>query len=94
MENDKSCFNCRYFLPYYVMSEKGRFLKILYRGHCISRNTNVNQSQKIIDRGGVCKFWEDENIVIEKRKKNIFETIEQIQNQLSHIEQILKEDLR
>jgi len=80
-EIEKSCKNCRYYCQHYVKSDK-KFVAANC-GHCKKR---VGKSLEI------CRHWESMEIVLEKRKRSIINTIEDMAKRLNEITEVLTDN--
>ena len=90
LNNGHGCTNCAYYMPHYILTEEGRFIKIA-EGHCINRNYTLAQSAKIIKRNLPCGFWDERQKLIEERVEHIVVRLRAMANSIEEISAVLKD---
>ena len=85
-----SCESCAFYMPHYILTEEGRFMKIA-EGHCLNRNYTLAQSAKIIKRGLPCGFWEERRQLIDERTEHIVSRLHSMANSIEEIAAVLKD---
>lgn len=78
-QNNKECYNCKFFIPHYIKSKDCKFLKI-DKGHC-TKNIKRNHKKE-------CAFFDCKNFETEKKQ-----TEEDLANKLNYIIKLLNETL-
>lgn len=91
MEENKSCYNCRYFYQHYVVY-KYKILS-LNCGHCSKRTIKVKEKSKFPFKEG-CGFWEDNKFILEKQKEILTSKLSVMARDIHNIAIILKEKER
>ncbi len=91
MEQEKKCENCKYFMMHYVKS-KTIFMAIK-QGHCTNGEIHWNIRKHNMPCNNVCEKWESNEKKKKERKETIKAVLINMRTTLSHIEQILKDDL-
>lgn len=92
MENEKNCYNCGHFTPYYFRYKIDKFIKINNVGHCSCPQIFKYQFNKIIKNQLPCECWYPVEEDIEKYKMSIFDKIDNIHMQLNCIASFLEEN--
>ena len=91
VKNVNKCRSCGYYAEHYIKTAKG-FEEVTGCGHCLCRNLNNAQSDKIIKRWLGCDFYIPKSEQIKKRQKGIEEILSLILNYLREISSILEFD--
>lgn len=89
MEEDKSCYNCRYFYQHYIIHVKS--IRPLECGHCSERKIKVKELSKFPFKDG-CKLWALKKVNIDKRKQRLTVTLKNMAKEIHDIALILKEE--
>lgn len=86
MEENKSCYNCKYFIQHYVMLKYN--FKELCCGHCAKRRILAKELYKFPFKDG-CDLWEDSAKEEEKRKNDLCNDLRRMSKELHEIRRIL-----
>ncbi len=89
--DEKKCENCNYFILYYT-NIRGRYTPMPF-GHCVCEKVLANRKKRIFC-SHVCEFWKSNEQFIQNRHENIEKILRNMEKDLNHIAQILKEEKR
>lgn len=86
MEENKSCYNCKYFFQHYVMWKYS--FRELFCGHCSKRRILAKELHKFPFKNG-CDLWECSVKEVEKRKNDLCNDLRRMAKQLNDIYRML-----
>lgn len=86
MEENKSCYNCRYFYQHYIIHLKG--IRPLECGHCSRQKIKAKELSKFPFRVG-CEFWEYKEDS-DRSRKSIVDALNKMEKEIHEILLILK----
>ncbi len=90
MEEKKDCKNCGYYVQHYV--KQNQYLFMVECGHCVNRALFKKFPKEFGKIRENCIYWEPQNTKKEKRRKNIQETLRDMEKSLEDIKIILQSD--
>lgn len=86
----KKCLTCKYFLQHYI--KKYSSFHEICCGHCVNRQLNGSRVRNKYELHANCEFWESNEEKKAERRENIKEVLANMQEHLSEIVSILKDD--
>ena len=91
MEENKTCFNCKHFVRYYILNGQQHFSPI-NNGHCANSKVNRNIRKNRIDYDDYCDLWQPCELRKLARYYGIEKTLIRINETIEEIRQIISDE--
>lgn len=86
-EDKKDCFNCAYFLRYYVKDKYGNLLKI-DKGHCINSAIRKRSNRTF----ELCGQWQPREPEIVQRNRTLKYILKNIEHYLENLSYLIDDE--
>ena len=86
-DEKRNCFNCSYFIQYYIKDKYGNLLKI-EKGHC-ANFTIRKRSNRTFE---LCGQWKEREPSVVKRNRTIKYILKNIEHYIENLSNAIKDD--